>query len=165
MATFTDASKLAAHQRQRAQRVYRSIEAASEAAAMIARDEAIKLTSGTTSQETLTRAGHPYARRRGLGGRTGRVNGGGKSTMAAYPLLPINRQSGSLQRGWRIFRRYRGKGGVGFVMQNVSPHAVAIRPGGSRHVVDRRFFAELNRRVIPKIRKKQLDLWRAALKG
>jgi hypothetical protein len=163
MATFTDAKRLAAHQRQRAQRIYKSIEAASQSAAIIARDEAIKLTSGNVKQATLTAAGHPFARRRGLGGRVGMR--GGRSVMASYPLTPINAQTGSLRRSWRIFRRPHGKGSVGFVMQNVSPHAIAIRPGGSRRVVDRRFFAELNKRTLPKIRKRNLDLWRAALKG
>ena len=164
MATFTDARKLAAHQRARARRLqygYTSIDAASREAAEIAREEAERLTSGPRrTARDLRRAGHPFRRNRLRA--IGRRGGGGLSLMAAWPLLPIGRQSGRLRRSFRIFRRGDGV----WRMQNIAPHSPAVlAPGGTKNMVRRGFWEELNRRTIRKVRQKRLELWRAGLKG
>jgi hypothetical protein len=166
MATFTRAGDLARHQRERTERLYRSILAASEESARIAREEAEKLTSGTTSTRELTQAGHPFARARGAN-RFGGRGRGTVSLMRSYPLVPINEQSGRLRRSWRIFRRRDPeKGSVAFQLQNIAPESkYVLAPGGTARMIDRGFWNELNRRVLPKIRRKHLDIWRAALRG
>lgn len=156
MATFRDPAALARAQRERARRLkhgYTSIDAASQAAAAIAQGKAIELTSGTVSARELARAGHPFARK----GSRKRAKAG-----RLLPALPINAQRGRVRRGWRVFQGRAGH----FVLQNIEPAArYVLAPGGTKTMVDRRFWRELNRQTLPEIRAKRLSLWRAALKG
>lgn len=152
MATFRDPRQLASHQRTRASRVRRSMDMCSREQAELALKEAKILTSGTTAQSTLTAAGHPFRkdRLRGIGQR---IAATGRSLLSSFPLLPINQQSGALLRGWRIFTRFSSSGPI-YRLQNIARNRqFVLMPGGTKHMVDRGFWAELNRRVLPKARR------------
>lgn len=162
MATFTDARLLSAHQKARARRLkegYTSIDAATRAGAEIVQADAVKLTSGATrTQKQLRQAGHPFAR---SGGRLGRIG----QVFQAFPLLPIGQMSGDLKNKWRVFARAVGSETV-YRLQNMSPQArFVLSPGGTSRMVDRGFWRELNRVTQEKVKRKRLELWRAALKG
>ena len=164
MTTFTSAAALARHQRERSERIYRSMLAASQESARIAREAAEKLTSGTVNSADLRRAGHPFAKRRAAA-RFGARGVGGASAMRSFPLTPINAQTGRLRRSWRIFRRPGAeKGSIAFLLQNMSPQSkYVLAPGGTSRMIDRQFWQELDRVVLPKVRRKHLDLWRGAI--
>lgn len=91
---------------------------------------AIDLTSGTISTRELRRRGHPFARR------------GSTSIRTATPLLPINFQTGRLQRSLRTFRRP-----FGWQLQFTAPEAkFVLAPGGTKLMVPRKFWTEMRRR-------------------
>ena len=118
--------------------------------------EAQALTKGGVKQSVLTAAGHPFRKNR-LRGIASKIGGKGRSLMASFPLVPINIQTGKLHRSWRIFTR-RGGDTVVYRLQNLAKHGkFVLRPGGTKHMTDRGFWAELQRRVIPKARKLSRD--------
>lgn len=165
MVTTRSAADLAGINRQRLARLTqgsRSMTAGSHQAAKIAQAEAVKLSQGTTSSAALRAAGHPFAKKRSLGrlGRLGDRSRAGAAVFASYPLLPINRQSGRLARSWRVIRA-----GDGYRLQNFAPESkFVLRRGGTRYMVDRRFWDELHRRALPKVRREILTGWREALR-
>lgn len=159
MARFTSASDLAKHQRRRADTARRSMDATTREQAQIALKEAQVLTKGGTKQSVLTAAGHPFRKSR-LRGIASKIGGKGRSLMASFPLLPINFQTGRLYRSWRVFARRTGDT-VAYRLQNMAKHGkFVLRPGGTKYMVDRGFWAELQRRVIPKARKLSRDALR-----
>jgi hypothetical protein len=94
------------------------------------KEEAIKLTSGTVSTAQLRAMGHPFARRH----------------PGSLARLPINRQSGGLQRSIRIMPRTVA-GEEGFQLQFTSPHSkYVLRRMGTRKMVARGFWSEMKRR-------------------
>jgi len=164
MANFTSAQALINHRQAQLRRLKHgrtSIDAASKAAAEIAKMEAVTLTSGPTRAEgELARAGHPFRKQRLLS--IGRKIKGGASAMSSYPLLPIGRKQNKVVRGWRIFRIREGV----YRLQNIDPVSkFVLAPGGTKRMVSRQFWQEMNRRVVPKIRKARQELLRLALKG
>lgn len=162
MPTFTDPRALVRHQKQRVEKVRRSIESSSGDVADFSKKEAIKLTSGTKTTQELRRAGHPYAKRRKLEARTGKGKGGAAATFATFPLLPVNAQTKRIQKGFRIFRRRQGKDFI-WITQNIEPHSkFALRPGGTKFVRDRMFWAELRRRTERYARRHVVKAWRDA---
>lgn len=158
MAKFTSSRKLAESQARRFARVQRSllIEHAQLAAEM--KDIAYDLTSGGISSATLRRLGHPFGRGRGRVSKgTARV-----TVRGSAPRLPINVQSGQLRRSWRLIRRRTGSVQV-FQLQPTSPHAIVLRPGGTRKMVARGFwtrmraeFKRANRTTIQRMRYRAL---------
>jgi hypothetical protein len=89
-----------------------------------------ELTSGTTSSAELRRMGHPFSRRHPQN----------------FPRLPINRQSGSLQKAIRIVRRVVGNTEQLFLRVS-HPHALVLRKEGTSRMVPRGFFEEFSRRT------------------
>jgi hypothetical protein len=135
MATFTDAKSLAAHQRRRAAKVRRSLFVEHKAVVEAMQEEARRLTSGTVSSETLRAMGHPFARKATKGRRKGAQRG-------SLPRLPINRQTGDLQKSLRVFRRWQGNT-VAYQLQFTSPHSVVLTPGGTDRMVARGFWSAM----------------------
>lgn len=158
MATFTNARDLARKQRGQVARVLRALELANKQAAEVAMAEAVKLSKGSQrTPKELRKAGHPFAknRLRSIGAKFG-----GKSLMQAFPLLPIGRNGGGFAGGWKIVERKSGSG-KGWRLVNTDPKApFLLSPGGTKHMVDRGFVAELRKRVAAKVR----ALHRRALK-
>lgn len=105
-----------------------------------ANTKALGLTSGSVSTAQLIRMGHPFGRRAvrpGRGGR-GRIRGN-------LPRLPINKQTGDLQKSLilPIFQTARG---FEYRLQFTKDYAsFVLAPGGSRTTVARGFFPELFR--------------------
>lgn len=120
--------------------------------------EAVKLTSGShRTKKDLRKAGHPFKR----DGRLGRLG----AVFQTWPLLPIGQMSSDLVNKWRIFRRSTSDG-TAFRLQNLSSHArYVLAPGGTKRMVDRQFWQQLNTRTKAKVKQAQLTLFRAALKG
>jgi len=136
--------------------------------------EFLALTSGTVSSKELARRGHPFGRRRGritltavntMNGRKVKYRAHKTKSITPTPLLPINRQSGRLQRSLRIIP----EGGVGlqsFRIQFTAPHAkFVLAKGGTKRMVARGFqtemrkrFATLNRQLHYKMRLEQLQI-------
>lgn len=112
---------------------------------------AIALTSGTISAAQMAEAGHPFARR--SRDRTGRLKRGRTAEIRAVrraigrlPRLPINRQSGELQKSLKV--TVRSGGGVWrLYLDTNSPHAIVLSPQGTKTMVPRGFVEELQRRM------------------
>lgn len=138
MARFTNPRDLAAHQRARAARVKRSLTIEFGSLIEQARADAVTLTSGSVSTEALAQMGHPFGRSAARTGRPGRMRG-------SLPRLPINLQTGELQRSLRLFRRFDSRG-LTYSLQFTSPHAVVLSPGGTSRMVARGFWAEMHKR-------------------
>lgn len=133
MARFTNGFKLAAHQAERAKRVSRSLRAATRELADKGKEDALELTSGTVSKETLKRLGHPFARKPVIGRRRGGQRG-------SLPRLPINAQSGYLQRHFRVWQASKDS----WVLANNAPYGkfiLAIRD--TKYMVARGFYPAL----------------------
>lgn len=113
-----------------------------------------ELTAGSITTAELRAAGHPFARRKlsrrgflrervGRGQRLVSRHSFGQS----FPLLPINRQSGKLQRSLsvRVNRATATEQDIAF--HATAPYAKYIlAPGGTRLMVARGFRQEMNRR-------------------
>ena len=156
MATFQSASALAAHQRQRARNVKRSLQIAAASMVEEQKQEAIRLTSGDVSSAQLRREGHPFGRSFTGNRRRGRQRG-------TRARLPINKQSGELQKSLRVFRRISGEG-VTFQLQFTSPHAVVLSPGGTSKMVARGFWTALRKHYHQRAKRKLIQAWRLAHK-
>jgi hypothetical protein len=105
-----------------------------------------ELTSGSIPTETFIALGHPL-------GRTGAGRMRGISDLArqalkfrgSVPLLPINRQTGDLQESLKV------EGPIGsdkrYIVGFTAPYApFVLSPTGTRLMVPRGFFQELERR-------------------
>lgn len=146
MATFNDPKALAASQARRFAQVRRSMTVM----------HADMVQDMAKEAETLT-SGHPFSRRRA------RSRGGIRKALASAGIakLPINRQTGRLQRSLRVMRD-----GEGWRIQFVAPHAkFVLAPGGTRKMVARGFWPEMrkrfkprNRRLIYEMRLRQLTI-------
>lgn len=147
MATFTSAKALSAYQRARAAKVKRSLEIEHGSLVEQAKQDALKLTSGSVSTKQLRRMGHPFSRRR----------------PQAFPRLPINKQTGELQRSLRVFRRFDARG-LTYQLQFTSPHAIVTRPYGTAVMVARGFWAELRKRHTQRAKRRMIAAFRRAHK-
>jgi hypothetical protein len=156
VATFHDPKALAVHQRKRAEKVRRSLAIAGQSMVNDMKQEALRLTSGTVSSETLAAMGHPYARRR----TTTRRRGGQRGSL---PRLPIHRQSGELQKSLRVFKRMNARG-ITWQLQFTSPHAVVLNPGGTSKMVARGFWAAMKQHYNQKAKRRMLQAYRMAHK-
>ncbi len=156
MTTFGSASALATHQRRRAAKVRKSLTGAMQSLVNDQKKEALRLTSGAVSSETLAKMGHPYGRRRGGAGRRGKQRG-------SLARLPINRQSGGLQKSLRVFRRKSAQG-VTWRLQFTSPSAAVLTPGGTAKMVARGFWRALKAYYNSRAKTKMRIAWRMAHK-
>lgn len=141
MATFHSPQALVNHQRQRMRKVKRSVLVAHEKAVQEIKAEAVRLTSGTAKPSGQ------FARNR-------------RNRRGVLPLLPINLQTGRLQRSLRVFKR-----GEAWQLQFTARHsAFVLRPGGTRLMVDRKFWQALRKFSLPLQRRRLLEAKRAAEK-
>lgn len=171
MATYRDPHALAASQARRFARLERSIKAEHWELAKTMAYEAAKLSTGDTSSLELARLGHPFGRgkmrktikvgatptvvdgKKGAklvmrGGTRHRVSLKGSVAMSV-PILPINRQTGKLLRGWRLMPR-RSSAMQMFILQNVAPHSkFVLNPGGTKRMIDRGFWKEMHKIFKP----------------
>lgn len=131
----------------------RSLSVQTAQVAQQAKAIAIELTSGSVSTAQLQAMGHPFARRNRQ--RKARVS---------LPKLPINVQSGALQKSLRVFSARTG-GETAFRVQFTSPHAVVLTPGGTAQMVSRGFWPEMRKRVGPISRRALGRVTKAALQG
>lgn len=173
MAVYTNAKALAAGQSRKFGLVVTAWRVEHRKLAYKIADEHLNLTGGSTSSKELARRGYPFGRRRGRititlhshGGRRERFRASKVRSVIPTPLLPINRQSGRLQRSLRIIP----EGGIGlqsFRIQFTAPHApYVLAPGGTKRMVARGFrtemrrrFAILNRQTIYQMRLRQLQI-------
>lgn len=155
MATYRNSHALAASQARRFARLERSIKIAHKDLADKMMAHAQDQTSGPISSKQLAAMGHPFGR------GAGRITAKGKLRVTARgsaPLLPINKQSGELKRSWRLFRRNTASGQM-FQLQPTSPHAIVLRPGGTKKMVARGFwtmmkteFKKQNRVTVQRMR-------------
>jgi len=113
---------------------------------------AIALTSGSITTKQLAEADHPFARRnrsaagRLRPGRTREIREARRS-VGRFPKLPINKQTGALQRAIRIQARQAGEGVWRLYIDVNHPHAAVLSPQGTRHMIPRGFVEELQRRM------------------
>jgi len=131
--------------RQRYPNIARNVQTRTLRVAKIARDEAIKLTSGGVSSQQLAQMGHPFGRNapsaRAKGRRIGKMRG-------SLPRLPINRQTGELQQSLQIMLRSTTDG-TRFFVQFTSPHAIVLIPGGTQKMAARGFWTAFHRKMKP----------------
>ena len=117
-----------------------------------------ELTSGGLSSATLRSMGHPYARSGNIarGQSKDYLSRKGLTTpKGVAPLLPINRQSGRLQRSIRIVHRssrYAAEDSVFFDPQIAGNSLWAISPAGTRYVVARGLQVEASKRARIRVR-------------
>ena len=148
MAVYTSAAEMAKARRARAGNLNDAIRRTVDKAADIIEQEATVLTSGTISSATLAALGHPYSRAR----------------PGSLPRLPINKQSGDLQRSAR-FKPFGGAGYAGFSFSYAAEYAKYIlSPTGTKRMVARPFFAELVKRARPRLEKMAVAEWRLELR-
>lgn len=100
------------------------------------------MTSGRVSTATLRKLGHPFSRAKGR-----RFKGGVKARVASLgvPKLPINRQTGRLQRSLRMTKV---AGGIqSYRLEFMTPHAkYVLAQGGTKKMVARGFWTEARKR-------------------
>lgn len=165
MGTHRDDVSLIAAQRNRFARMERALRIEHAKLAGEMRDVAIDQTSGAISSAELARRGHPFGRGRGRINAKGRMRVGLKGIV---PKLPINAQTGELRRSWRLMRRPSASGQV-LQLQPTSPHAIVLRPGGTRNMVARGFWtmmrAAYRRKVKPGIQRMRYAALLEARKG
>lgn len=120
----------------RSDKFRRSLRLGTAHLAQAMKSEAIALTSGGISTAELRARGHPFGR------------GARRSTRLRIPtpLLPINLQSGRLQRSLRVFRR-QAQGEHYLQLQFTAPQSkYVLRPGGTTKMVDRGFWKAMRAR-------------------
>lgn len=113
---------------------------------------ALELTSGNISTEQLARMGHPFARSsRTPGGRLRRGRSAevrqARRLAGRIARLPVNRQSGALQRSLKMIVRSGGEGVWRLTLETNHPHAVVLAPAGTTHMIPRGFVEEVTRRT------------------
>lgn len=139
MGVYTKGIDLAEAQLRRFQRVNADMKTMHRDLAHQGFVDALELTSGTTSTKTLRKMGHPFGRIRTTLPGKGRMRG-------RLPLLPINRQTGRLQRGLRIVEQQKQ------TMQTIDIRSRApytkyiLALGGTRRMVARGYKPEVERR-------------------
>lgn len=104
------------------------------------KQEMQKETSGGISTLQLRRMGHPFARRHKWG----------KSNPIPVPLTPINRQTGGLQNSYYDY--FSRIGGMEFMWTFgfAIPYAsYVLAEGGTRYMVDRKYWVSLERVIKP----------------
>src|ERR1044072_4256940 len=105
-----------------------------------------ELTSGGISRSTLRKLGHPFGR-----SSAGRARGVSQKIKdrtkfrGSVPLLPINRQTGGLQRSLRVTGP-AGSGHAYSVAFTADYAAFVLSPTGTRPMVARGFYAEIRKR-------------------
>lgn len=168
MSRFTNPLALLAHQKKLFAKVNEKAKAMHVSAVRDNAKQATKLVSGSTSTQELRNAGHPFARRklskRGYartkepGNRTSRMSEKLRMGAAqAFPLLPINRQSGRLRNSLRMIGQASGIPhgqtlGLGFT----APHSkYVLGSKGTRKMVSRGYTQAMAK--ISKKRNKQLE--------
>lgn len=126
-------------------RLVSSIEIGLEVTGDHAKDELQALTSGSISSTALRQAGYPFARRHASKKRLRRPK-----AFSAYPLTPINFQTGNLQRSY--FGHYTEQGPdtwtweIGFS----APYAFfVLNPDGTKYMVPRKFWEAAEKAVKP----------------
>lgn len=140
MATHKSATALKIAQAKRFANFVGDIHEAHKALVEAAHDDAQELTSGTVTAKQLRREGHPFGR-----SFSGTQRGGNARGRRRRPRLPINRQTGHLQRS-RYLSGPTG-GNKRYRLGHNAPHArFVLRPGGTRFMVDRGYFAEIRSR-------------------
>jgi len=127
MGHYTDPRALARAQRRRFDAVKRSVESAHAQVAESCEHHARFLTSGQITPEERRYLDYPYARRHG---------------QPLLPLLAINLVTGQLQRSLRLFKRITA-GRIVWRLQFTSPHAIVLRPQGTRYMFARKFWESL----------------------
>lgn len=153
MGHYTDPRMLAEAQKRKFAKVQRSMRAVHEAMARDMLQTAQELSAGPIKQATLDAMGNPFGRgggRKTHGKRSHRLRFTGRG---AAPLLPINVQTGRLQRAWRLMPRNGA-----FLLLNTSPEGkFVLAPGGTSKMVARGFWTAMKRaydgRKGPMIRK------------
>lgn len=112
------------------------------------------LTSGRVSTATLRRLGHPFSRRRARG-----FKGGVKGRVASIgvPKLPINRQTGQLQRSLRMTSV---PGGIqSYRLEFLAPHAkYVLAQRGTRKMVARGFWTAVRGKWVSRNRQLIYDM-------
>jgi hypothetical protein len=110
-----------------ADRVKRSLRIRMEMLREEMKREAVRQTSGTVSTAELAAMGHPFSRRR----------------PGTLPRLPINLQTGKLQKSLRVMPRIV-RGEPGFQLQFMAPYSkFVLRPYGTTVMVARGFWAAM----------------------
>lgn len=141
MSTYRDIKQLAKAQRKRFEDVDAALKTGHAQIAAAGREDLHDLTGGRISSKTLRKLGHPFGR--------GSAPGGGKLQRASdrakakaligrksVPLLPINKQKGTLRRG--IFLRRSGGSVQAFSLGSVARHNKYIfNPAGTSKMVGR----------------------------
>lgn len=142
--------KLSDKLKSRARVAKRSIEVGNKEMAERMRVHAIALTSGGISKQAIDQA-RPFARNReasqaiiGVAQVRARPNARKKTRYTAsgsFPLNPINKHSGKLQRSLRITPTRNG-----YRLFFASPYAkYVLRTGGTKFMVDREFWKQMQR--------------------
>lgn len=155
MATFHDAAVLAASQDRRFGLVGASFRVEQRELAIKIADVMLDLTSGGISTAELKRRGHPFGK--GKGRISLSLKEGGRSrryrtfkpplVITPTPLLPINKQRGTLQRSLRVIPEHYGDR-TSFRVQFTAPHAkYVLKRGGTALMVDRGYWPELRIRA------------------
>lgn len=112
------------------------------------------MTSGRVSTRTLRKLGHPFSRTRAK-----RFKGGVKArvTSLGIPKLPINRQTGRLQRSLRMTKV---SGGIqSYRLEFMAPHAkYVLAQRGTRKMVARGFWTEARKRWQSRNRQLYYDM-------
>lgn len=117
-----------------------------------------ELTSGPISSAELAKMGHPYAKMGGVARGPSKdylKSTGAKKAYGVAPLLPINRQSGALQRSIRLVHRgdrYGVEDSVFFDPSVAGNSLWAISPTGTSKVVARGLQVETDRRNRARLR-------------
>jgi hypothetical protein len=103
------------------------------------REEALLLTSGRTSTAMLRAARHPFRRKKR------------HLIKMHYQKLPINRQTGRLQKSLRVFRR-DSQGRQVIRLQFTAPHSAhVLADGGTRSMIARGFRSVLRARYLREV--------------
>lgn len=154
MATFSSPREYENHLRRKANRVQRSLKVNEKRDVDMMQSLAQYYVSGRMTASAQRFFGHPFARsyrsrEKNLKNtifavhdqKFGSITEIGKTVRQL--TLPINQQTGELKRSLRVFKRQVG-GTFAFYIQFTSPHAIVLRPGGTRYMIDREFWKTLN---------------------
>lgn len=128
--SFTDPHAWARHKKAQLRKIPRSVRAADEKQAELARKDAHALVSGTVPHEVIQRQ-HPFSRRRPGGMRR----------------LPINVNKDRLRRSLRKVSRTVGGARVKDIFFTARHARFVLARGGTRTMVARGYMAEMNRRI------------------
>lgn len=158
---WDDAGALAASQARRYRLTWQSWQIGHRRMAEMLYGDFQDMTSGRVSTRTLRKLGHPFSR-----SKAKRFKGGVKARVASLgvPRMPINRQTGRLQRSLKMTRV---PGGIqSYRLEFLAPHAkYVLAQQGTRKMVARGFWTEArkkwqsrNRRLYYEMRLRQLQI-------